>query len=459
MKAIVLSGDQPIIPYDKDEMNRLSKKSSKWILFQPPFVSGPATSYLGALMRVLPTQLAQDGMLYKILLRRWGTVSMNQMSIEMGDSPVKNWMGSSVDWDASKSIGVNPDVFTNAEIVKYHCYSCPLGCGGICKMSGKYKETHKPEYESVICLGALCMNEDADSIFYMNEVLNRAGMDTISAGHALAFAIECYEKGIITDADTGGIKMTWGNTDGIVAMLHKMVDREGFGDVLADGVKVASQKIGKNSKEFAIHAGGQELAAHDGRNDPGFAVHYSLDPTPGRHTIGSQLYYEMYQLWKEIKGLPKAPLLYHKNHKYLADEEKAKIGAACSKYMNVLNAIGACLFGALTGIKRVPFFAWINAATGWNKTPEEYMEIGERIQVLKQAFNVKHGIEPKHNFVTPRALGVPAQTEGANKGRTVLIDKLSSDYWEQFGFDRETGKPKPESIKKFSIDEPLRITD
>ena len=451
LKAVVLAGKKNIIPCNRTEMKALSKKCNKWVKFQPPFIPGDKSWTVGALLRTLPSQTAQDGMLYKIMLRKWGTVSMNQVSMEMGDSPVKNWKGSSADFGPDKSDAVNPDVFTDAEIVKYHCYSCPLGCGGICKINTdrypEYKETHKPEYESVICLGALCMNEDPDSLFYMNEVLNRAGMDTISAGHTLAFAIECFEKGIITTEDTDGLDLTWGNTDAIVAMLHKMINREGLGDILADGVKIAAKRLGKGANEYAINAGGQEPAAHDGRNDPGFAVHYCVEPTPGRHTIGSQLYYEMFQLWKKMPTLPSIKPMYSKDIKYVVDEEKAITAAACSQYMNVVNGAGGCLFGALLGCTRTPYFDWLNAATGWDLPPEAYMELGKNIQTIKQAFNIKHGIDPWSFKINPRALGMPPQTEGANKGRFVDIEPMMKDYWRKFDWDPENGHPKQKSFE------------
>jgi len=143
------------------------------------------------------------------------------MSIEMGDSPLKNWDGSNKDFPLKKSNKISPDLVKDAEIVKYHCYSCPLGCGGICAMKGKYSHTHKPEYESVLALSGLCMNEDLDSVFYLNEILNRAGMDTISAGATAAFAIECYEKGILTIKDTDGLELKWGNTEAMVTLIKK----------------------------------------------------------------------------------------------------------------------------------------------------------------------------------------------------------------------------------------------
>lgn len=451
LKAIVLDGKRRIDVHNRDEIKRLSRQCNRWVQWQPPFLPGPMTAYMGAVMRILPTQMAMEGLLYKILLRKWGTSSMNQASVEMGDAPVKNWKGSNVDFNPERSLPTNPDAVIKTERVKYHCYSCPLGCGGICTMQGKYTETHKPEYESTLALGGLCMNNDMDSVFYLNEVLNRAGMDTISAGGTVAFAIECYEKGLLTKADTDGLELTWGNSQAIIALVEKMVRREGIGDLLADGSKVAARKIGKGASDYAIQAGGQELSMHDGRNDPGFNVHYSAEPVPGRHTIGAQLYYEMFQLWKQVKGLPRPKFLYFKDRKYVADEEKAVTAAACSKFMNVANGSGMCLFGLFIGAKRVPTFNWLNAATGWHKTPEDYMEIGERIQTLKQLFNFKQGVDPRSFKVSDRVLGRRPQSEGANRGRTMDIEKMIGDYWRQFGWDAETGKPTEARVAGLGI--------
>jgi len=291
-----------------------------------------------------------------------------------------------------------------------------------------------------------------DSLFQLNETLNRAGMDTISAGATVAFAIECYEDGILTKEDTGGLELTWGNAGAIMALIDKMIRRDGIGDILADGSLRAARKIGKGSRQFVVHAGGQEPAMHDGRNDPGFALHYSVEPAPGRHTIGSGLYYEMFKLWKKIKGLPKVKPLYLKKTKYVADEEKAVTAAACSKFMNVLNGAGLCMFGSFIGANRIPTFDWLNAATGWNKTPEEYMEIGERIQTIRQAFNVRQGIEPKDFKISGRAFGDPPLLDGANRGRRVALDEMMAGYWEQFGWDTRTGKPGTECMTRLGIE-------
>ena len=445
LKAVVLDGTQRIRSHDPLEIRRLSQKCNDNIQFMPPFPPAFVLAYMGAFLRAMPAQPSTESLffntVYKLMLQKWGTASLNQILIEIGDSPIKNWKGSNEDFNQEKSEKLNPDVFSNCVIVKYHCYACPLGCGGICRRPGISGETHKPEYETVLALGGLCLNDDADSIFRMNEILNRAGMDTISVGGTIAFAIECFEQGILTLADTDGLKLTWGNSEAIEILVNRMIHREGIGDLLADGVRVASRKIGKGSSPYAIHAGGQELAMHDGRYDPGFALHNYVEATPGRHTIGSQMYYELFQLWEKVPDLPEPGLIYLKRSKYVPDREKAMAAAACSKYMNVINGAGACLYGALMGTEDFPLFAWLNAATGWQLSPHDYLDVGARIQNLKQQFNIKQGVKPADIQVTDRAIGRPPLAAGANRGRSVPLEKMARDYWDVLGWDPKTGAP------------------
>ena len=452
LKALALCGARRVHAYDRRRMKALSLSCNDHVAFQPPFLNGTMTAYLGALMRMLPAQMKLDGMLYKVMLKKWGTVNQNQMAIEVGDAPVMNWKGSNRDFGPDKSKLIDPDEFTRPVVAKYYCYSCPLGCGGISLAPDGATEVHRPEYESTIALGGLCLNEDADSIYYLNELLNRAGMDTISVGGTVAFAIECFEKGLLTPLDTDGLTLTWGNTEAIVRLVEKMVRREGIGDLLADGTRRAVERIGRDAGEMAVHAGGQELGMHDGRYDPGFALHNVVEPTPGRHTIGAYMYYEMFQLWRKIPDLPDPSLFYLKGSKYRANREKAIMGAACSQYMNVINGAGCCLFGAFLGAHRIPVFEWLNAATGWDLSPQAYLTVGHRIQTVKQMFNIRQGIAPKDIRLSKRVLGEPPQQAGANKGRTVPLEKLRRYYWREMGYEIDSGVPTDACLAHLGLD-------
>ena len=251
LKAVVLQGSGKTEIADGDGMKAYSKEVGTKIKNAnlPKFFKGFLFPYLGLLMSKQKKVSAMDGMLAAMINKKYGTCVVNTMGMTNGDCPVKNWQGSVVDFKKKQYKKLNPDHVIARETRKYHCSSCVIGCGGICDISdikgGKYTHTHKPEYETCSSFGCLSLNDDLDSIFYINEMLNRAGMDTISAGNTVAFAIECFENGILTEADTGGIRLKWGDADAIIALLEKMISREGIGDVLADGVKAAAQRIGK----------------------------------------------------------------------------------------------------------------------------------------------------------------------------------------------------------------------
>lgn len=317
------------------------------------------------------------------------------------------------------------------------------------------KEGHKPEYETVQAWGGLLLNEDLESIFAINEKLNRAGMDSISAGGTVAFAIECAENRLLNEQDLDGLDLRWGNSRAIMELVERMIARRGIGDLLADGSRVAAARLGKGAEKFAVHAGGQELPMHDGRNDPGFALHATVEPMPGRHTNGSQLYYEMFQLWTRVPGLPRAKPLYWKSAKYQTGgkqgRDMATAAVACSRFSQVLNGTGLCLFGAFIGVQRVPIFEWLNAATGWKETPQGYMLIGARIQALKQLFNARQGIPARH-AINARALGIPPQARGANRDRALDIDAMVRAYWLASGWDPETGLPSAETIAELGLE-------
>jgi aldehyde:ferredoxin oxidoreductase len=463
LKAVVLQGNQKVTVHDKIKMQRLSRSAYQWTKMQVNLPSGKVTRFFGTLMRVLPFQWAQDGMLYKWLLRQWGTISMNQISVEMGDAPIKNWRGSNSEFNLARSESSNPDRITRYEDKKYHCRACALGCGGIIS-NANITDSHKPEYETVLACGGLLLNEDLESIFTINDRLIRAGMDSISAGGTVAFAIECVEEGLITPEDLEGIDLKWGESAAIILILEKMISRTGIGDLLADGSKKAAERLNLRTpsansnghvlpEKFAVHAGGQELAMHDSRNDPGFALHAVVEPMPGRHTNGSQLYYEMFQLWTRVPGLPKSKKLYMKSEKYKASPEQSAAAVACSRFSQVLNGAGVCLFGAFIGVNRLPVFEWLNAATGWTLEPGDYMQIGARIQAVKQLFNAREGIPLRHT-INPRAIGLPPLKNGANQGRSLDLDRMVQGYWSASGWNPENGLPEKDTLQMLGLEDP-----
>ncbi|MEI6509566.1 MAG: aldehyde ferredoxin oxidoreductase family protein [bacterium] len=449
LKALVLAGSKPVQTEAPEEMRRLSRRLAGILAKRFPLPGPGVFPWLGALLRLLPWTVRLDGILLAEMLCRWGTSGMNEISLQWGDAPVLNWAGSERDFPLRSSSSIRAERIMAGEERRYHCLACPLGCGSLLRRSGELM--HKPEYETIMAFTALLGNTDLEAVFRLNEALNRAGMDTISAGGTVAWAIECVERGILSRQEVDGLDLRWGNAEAIEELVRKMTAREGIGDLLADGSRKAAQRVGKDSQAWAVEAGGQELALHDSRLDPGLALHAVADPSPGRHSQGGYIYYDTYRLWAQVPGLPRPHLLEPKGKRFQADRANARKGAAVSRFHQLYNAAGLCMFGAYLGPARLPLFSWLNAAAGWKRSPAEYMEVGWRIQTLRQLFNLKQGIDPRAIGITPRAVGDPPLTEGGNRGRRAPIRELTSLYWEEMGWDPKTGIPTEETVEALGL--------
>jgi len=387
--------------------------------------------------------------LMRELYKQYGTPGLIVYAVMTGDMPIKNWRGAGIADYSYESAAKNSDKsVTRYQKRKYACQSCPLACGGIIDIAkGRFKgaQGHKPEYETLGAFGGLLLNDDLDTIIEMNEICNRAGIDTISTGGVMAFAIECFENNLIDTTDTGGLKLEWGKPDVLIQLLDMIVHRSGLGDILADGVKAAAEKIGKGAEQYAIHAGGQELPMHDSRLDPGFAIAYDSEPTPGRHTISCYIYAGMFGV---KQSFPAADFMIRKAKGKTAKDVRRY--AAGSFYMQLVNCAGMCIYGALTS--RLPLVDYLNAVTGWDLTPDAYFKTGKRILSLRKAFNVREGIKPGDHALSGRAVGDTPLSSGPLKGVTIDIQKLRQEFFDTVGWDMATGGPTPAKMAELGIE-------
>lgn len=375
-------------------------------------------------------------------MKKYGTSGITADSALSGDSPVKNWGGAgTVDFPNAKVI--SDDAVIALQEKKYACWRCNIACGGHMKaVDGKYKVAagvHKPEYETLCAFGTSCLNDNLESIIKVNDICNRTGIDTISAGGTVAFAIECYENGIITKEDTGGLELTWGNDEAIVELTRLIADREGFGKILSDGVKIAAERIGKGSDEYAIHLGGQELPMHDPRFTPGLALTYQFEATPGRHTQGGELI------------APPSGIDFDKYDRtqYAGRGEDQK---KLVNLMHVVNAAGLCMFGYITyNAQSIPDF--LTAVTGWEWTMEEVLKAGERIANLRRMFNIREGINPLEWKVPKRMLGHPPLTEGNIRGISLDDKTMIQEFCAAMDWDPVTARPSDEKLRSLGLEE------
>jgi len=380
------------------------------------------------------------------VLSKYGTCGFTPGAIKKGDAAVKNWAGvSEVDYpDLDLLTG---DKITHYQVRKHGCLRCPIYCGGIVKIdSGDYQtgECGKPEYETLAVFGPMCLNEDVESIIKINAMCNDYGLDTLSVGGTLAFAMECYKNRLITKNDLGGIELTWGNPDAMIAILEMMAKREGFGAILADGSRVAAEKIGKGAEEYAMQVQGQELPMHGMRNAPGYATSYSMDATPGRHTQGGFAYVERFTGHMTGLDFPE-----HDRYDYGG---KGEWSAKVHNIFHILNSAGICMLGYLTiDFKSIPEF--MNAVVGWEYTLDDLFRIGERIGNLRQAFNIREGLNPREFKLPDRAIGKPPLERGPVAGVTVDVETQVREYLEAMDWDVNTAKPSKRKLLELGLDD------
>ena len=461
LKAVVVKGSQKVEVKDPEGLKAANKELLDLLNASPQAKMFDKLPGLGRVARTLGRFFGKAGFhtktmppLLKSLLEQYGTPGFLAFYCATGEAPIRNWGGVAAEcFGPDKAARISDDAVVSLEVKKYHCANCPVGCGGIIKVEDgpwPLEESHKPEYETLAAFGSMCLVDDLRAICQANHLCNMAGMDTISAGSAIAFAMECYEQGILTRDDTDGIDLRWGSADAMLALLEKMIARQGLGDILADGVKRASERIGKGSEKYAMHSGGQEVGYHDPRIDPGFATAYQCEPTPGRHTIAAYAYQEILDLHKifpaeKVKAVPQ---IVSKGWSHKA-KGKARLQSLNSKYIQLVNSAGLCEFGSLMGGHRFPIFKWINAATGWNLSKEDYLVIGERIETLRQAFNVREGIGPFR--LAARLKGEPPLSSGPLKGVTLNMEDLAREFYEELQWDPKTAVPRKEALERLGL--------
>lgn len=411
VKALVLKGDTPIEFADKDKMTSLTKEYNEGI------------------------KNAKSGSIQ--MWRDFGTPWMNQIVAKTGDAPIKNWKGTqNEDFPDDKLNNILGMKFEQYKKRKFGCFACPVACGALLEAPDlDIEETHRPEYETCASFGHLLINDDLESLIVLNDMCNRAGIDTISTGGTIAFAVECFENGIISTDDTEGIELKWDSPKAYIEILKKIIARDGFGDILADGSKVASEKIGKGSEKFAIHSKGQELAMHSPKYYKSLGLAYTFDPTPGRHTSGNldmlaggplmkpNGLFEGFQLPKRFKR---------------SGEKRNKALMLSSCLWHATSSMGLCQFAYF--FQQYPLLEYIKSVVGWDiKNIDEIVEIGRRIQTLRQAFNLREGIDLTENTI-------PDRTFDEKPGEDY------KGYCEEIGWNPENAYPLESTLEELDLD-------
>lgn len=381
-----------------------------------------------------------DGVGASNFYRQTGTPGILTWTIHSGDAPVKNW-GASVEQFP------DPDPLEYSVLMKHRkkretCSRCPIACWGTSELvyNGEDITAHQPEYQTSGAFGCLTINNNYPSIIACNDLCNRFGLDSISAGVCVAFAIECFQEGLISEEDTGGLVLDWGDHLAMNALLRLIGRREKFGDILADGVKRAADYLGPEAESFAIHVGGQELPMHDPKFEPGLGLVYKMDATPGRHTQASQF---------------TVPPGFDTSRPAYGENPEKQIGRGhyykeASVLTHTMNASGMCLFGfASTHVTYIP--ECLSAVRGERFSVDDMLLTGERIATIRRLFNIREGINPITSPYPGRAYGDPPLADGPTKGIQVDIDQMTREYLSDMDWSQDQAIPSREALTRVGL--------
>lgn len=391
-------------------------------------------------------EMINESML-KVGFEAFGTNMVSDMVNAKGGYPTRNWQTGVFDGIEE----INAQGLTDKVLVsKINCFACPIACGRGTEIKEGPWKGHKgegPEYETVNTLGAMCGVSDMNAITMANYLCNEFGLDTISAGASIAFAMECYEKRILTKEQTGGIELKFGDENLLVELVEKIAKREGIGDLLAEGTKRMSEKLGQGSENFAMHVKGLELPAYDPRAAKICGLGYVTANRGGDHITG----------FVQGPTFIDTPWLLVDDSKiadvFTADPKEAKVLVDLENALTLFDCIGGCKFMGLLQ----PAEDYVNLiinATGWDFSVDEFRKSGERIYNLIRSFCVREGITRADDTLPKRLLEEPLP-EGPAKGMVIepdTLEMMKDAYYEFRGWDKETGKPTPEKLRELGLD-------
>ncbi|KJS50560.1 aldehyde ferredoxin oxidoreductase family protein [Desulfosporosinus sp. BICA1-9] len=347
------------------------------------------------------------------------------------------------------------------------CYACPIRCKQVFKAEKPYNIDPRyggPEYETLAAFGSTCGVNDMFSPSKAHELCNKYGLDTVSAGVAIAFAMECFENGLITKEDTGGIELKFGNAEGMLKILEMIASRDGFGDILAEGSKRAAEKIGKGAIKYAMQTKGQEFAMAEPRAKYGLGLAYAVSPTGADHLQAEHdgafdpaltgYSHAADDTNYFMKGIYPLGLLEPVESLSLGPE-KVRLFTYLQHNFSLHNVLDLCMFitAPVRTMKLTQLVDIVNAVTGWETSLWELFKTAERATTMTRCFNVKHSLKVEDDTTVPDRLfeGLEGGAlKGARLNKEEFLESISL-YYEMMGWDRNTGIPTEGKLHELGI--------
>jgi aldehyde:ferredoxin oxidoreductase len=330
------------------------------------------------------------------------------------------------------------------------CFACPINCKRVCKVDDEDYQVDPdyggPEYETVGAFGSNCGVDDIRAVAKANEYCNAYSLDTISAGMAVSFAMECYENGILTQEDTGGLDLRFGNGQAMVEMTRMICEREGLGDLLAEGPTRAAKVLGKGADAFVIDVKGQPYPMHECRTRHGQALGYAVSPTGADHMhniwdggLSNDPVGDSWQSWGVYDTVPETELNAGKVRAYKMQANWCWLG----------NSLGCCAFLPWSRDQTIEM---VRTITGWQTNMWELLTIGERCVTMARVFNMREGITRKDD-VLPRRMNTYHVTQTINEKPVdpEVLDESVGIFYGMMGWDVETGEPTESKLQELDI--------
>jgi len=367
------------------------------------------------------------------VLREIGTAGAANYAEYLGALPVKYYTrGSFENVDNISGAKMTETILTGRSA----CQGCVIACGRVVKLGDRAKRKG-PEYETIIGFGPNLLNDDLESVVDLGELCDRYGMDTISTSNTIGLAFHLFEKGVITEKDTDGISLEWGNLDAIEQLVNLIGRREGIGDIMAQGSRWFARHFG--AEEEAVQVNGLEVAYHDPRGVSGMALSYATSPRGACHNQSDYFFVDWGHTHEQLG------ITFFERH---AQAEKAANVARHQDWRTVFNSLVMCIFANVEPQMQVKL---INAACGLNWTIEDMMKAGERAWNLKRAINNRMGLTRADDKL-PKALLEPFP-DGGSAGFVPDFNGMLSAYYKARGWDLESGKPSREKLPTLGLDD------
>jgi len=355
--------------------------------------------------------------------------------------PTRNYREAMFD----KALQVSGEVLNERFVAKIQaCPSCPMRCEHVAEVKdGRFKGSIvRVEYESLWALGPYCGVGELDAVIKAIELCDLYGMDTISTGVTIGFAMECFLRGLISERDLGGMKLEFGESEALIAMLEAIAYRKGIGDILAEGVKRASEKIG--GSDFAMHVKGVEMTGYDVRGLKTAALGYAVSRRGAHHqTHGAYAF--------DLSG---------KVDRFKAEKGRGKLVANNEDLYIIFDSLPLCKFtrAVWEGLEEIAYF--YELVTGFQTSASNLFESAERISNLARLYNLREGLTYKGDSLPPRVMKDPIP-EGLAKGSRVTPEELSTliqDYYEARGWDKN-GIPKKSKLYELGLEDYLPLIE